>query len=196
MAVHRAWSRAGVLVLVLTPTARQSWEFVRKAAGFVQALGVKARGDGRQAMSLLLPNGSRIVGLPGKSGDTIRGFSAVSMLLVDEAARVDDEVYNSIRASLAVSGGDLWLMSTPNGRAGFFWETWAGSEEGWRRVAVTAAECPRISAAFLEEERATIGGRRFRQEYCCEFQELEGALFQSELVEAAMDKASEPVYVL
>jgi hypothetical protein len=42
-------------------------------------------------MSLLLPNRSRIVGLPGNEV-TVRGFSAVSLMLIDEAARVSDEM--------------------------------------------------------------------------------------------------------
>ena len=49
-------------------------------------LGIRPRGDGDHATSLLFPNGSRIVGLPGTDA-TVRGFSAVSLLLIDEAAR-------------------------------------------------------------------------------------------------------------
>jgi hypothetical protein len=61
---------------------------------------------------LALPNGSRIVGLPGVEG-TVRGFSAVSLLLIDEASRVSGATYKSLRPMLAVGNGDLWLMSTP-----------------------------------------------------------------------------------
>ena len=43
-----------------------------------------------------LPNGSRIVGLPGREA-TGRGVSAVNLLLTDEAARVSDELYNAVR---------------------------------------------------------------------------------------------------
>ena len=50
----------------------------------------------------------------------MRGFSAVSLLMIDEAARVDDAVYKALRPMLAVGNGDLWLMSTPLGRRGFF----------------------------------------------------------------------------
>jgi len=66
-------------------------------------------------MSLEFPNGARIIGLPGSEA-TIRGFSAVSLLLVDEAARVSDDLYKAIRPMLAVSAGELWLMSTPFGK--------------------------------------------------------------------------------
>ena len=88
-AVHRAYTRPGSLVLVASPAERQSGEFLRKAAEMLARLGIAAAGDGDNAISLLLPNGSRIVGLPGTEA-TVRGFSAVSLLLIDEASRVED----------------------------------------------------------------------------------------------------------
>jgi hypothetical protein len=48
-------------------------------------------GDGGNKISLLLPNGSRIVGLPGTEA-TDRGYSGVRVLLVDEDARVDEDL--------------------------------------------------------------------------------------------------------
>src|SRR5579863_5735380 len=45
-AVHRAHTAAGSLTLVLSPSGRQSGEFLRKAEGFVQRLGIRVRGDG------------------------------------------------------------------------------------------------------------------------------------------------------
>jgi len=75
-AVHRAYTREGSLVVAASPTERQSAEFLRKASEMVARLEIRPRGDGKNGVSLLLPNGSRIVGLPGTEG-TIRGFSAV-----------------------------------------------------------------------------------------------------------------------
>ncbi len=185
-AVHRAWMRAGCLVLVASPTERQSAEFLRKAADMVRRLGIVPRGDGDNATSLLFPNGSRIVGLPGTEG-TVRGFSAVSLLLIDEASRVPDALYKSLRPMLAVGGGDLWLMSTPYGGQGFFYETWAHGGEDWHRVSVPATECPRIPASFLEEERRELGDLWFRQEYGCEFVDNGATVFDRGAVEAALD---------
>ena len=132
-AVHRAFTKPESLVVVLSPTARQSGEFLRKAGGFARRLGIRPRGDGDNEISLLFPNGSRIVGLPGME-DTVRGFSAVSLMLIDEAARVSDDLYKAVRPMLAVGDGDLWLMSTPNGKRGFFYEEWANGGERWTRV--------------------------------------------------------------
>ena len=169
---------------MVSPCQRQSAEFVRKAAEFVRRLGIRARGDGDNEISLAFPNGSRIVGLPGSEA-TVRGFSAVSLLLVDEAARVSDELYLAMRPMLAVSGGRLWLMSTPFGTRGFFYEAWAHGGEQWLRVSAPATSCSRISPAFLEEERAAMGERWFGQEYLCSFAESSSSVFDRSLVEQA-----------
>ena len=168
-AVHRAFTREKSLVLVASPTDRQSAELVRKAAGMVATLGITPRGDGDNQTSLLFPNGSRIVGLPGMEA-TVRGFSAVSLLLIDEASRVEDVMYRALRPMLAVGNGDLWLMSTPNGKRGFFYECWAHERRMiGSGLSVPATECARISAEFLEAERRAVGPMWFAQEFMGEF---------------------------
>jgi len=192
-AVHQAVKGAESLTVVVSPSARQSGEFVRKAAGFTRRLGIKTKGDGDNEISIAFPNGSRIIGLPGTEA-TIRGFSAVSLLLVDEAARVSDELYMAVRPMLAVSGGALWLMSTPFGKAGFFYEAWNSGGE-WERVRVPATECPRIPEEFLEEERATMGERRFQQEYLCEFTDTVSGVFDRDVVERAISYEFQPLRI-
>jgi Terminase large subunit, T4likevirus-type, N-terminal len=191
-AVHRAYTVPESLVVVLGPSARQSAEFLRKAAGFARRLGIRARGDGDNEISLQFPGGSRIVGLPGNE-DTVRGFSAVSLLLIDEAGRVCDELYNAVSPMLAVGDGDLWLMSTPFGRRGFFYDEWANGGDGWERLSVPASECARIPAHFLEERRKSMGERWYRQEFCCEFMDTEDSLFDSELIRKAINYDLQPL---
>lgn len=193
-AVQRAYTRAGSLVLVASPSERQSGEFLRKAAGMTRKLGIVPKGDGDNPMSIALPNGSRIVGLPGTEG-TVRGFSAVSLLLIDEAARVEEEMYHALRPMLAVGGGELWLMSTPWTKRGFFYETWEYGGPDWHRVRVPATECVRIEAGFLEEERGVLGAAVFAREYLCEFLDGGGGVFDRALVEAALDDTIEPLVI-
>jgi Terminase large subunit, T4likevirus-type, N-terminal len=191
-AVHRAFTRPGVLVVVASPSERQSGEFLRKVEVMAARLGIPARGDGHNTLSLAMPNGSRIVGLPGSEG-TVRGFSAVSLLLIDEAARVPDPLYKALRPMLAVGRGDLWMMSTPYGKQGFFYETWEHGGSKWKRVRATGPDCARIPAEFLEEERGVLGPLYFRQEFLCEFLDNGGAVFDRELVEGALDDSITPV---
>jgi len=192
-AVYRAYTRAGCLVLVASPGERQSAEFLRKASDMVRRLELDVRGDGDNAISLMLPNRSRIVGLPGNEA-TVRGFSAVSMLLIDEASRVEEAMYKALRPMLAVGGGDLWMMSTPYGKRGFFYETWAHGTD-WEKYSVTATDCPRIDKDHLERERSELGAGWFAQEYLCSFLDSGAGVFDRDAVERALDESIAPFVV-
>jgi hypothetical protein len=165
---------------------------MRKIEGFAKKCQIDPKGDGDNEMSLLLPNGSRIVGLPGTDG-TIRGFSSVSLLILDEASRVSEASYRAARPMLAVGSGDLMLLSTPFGKRGFFYEEWTEGGTVWERVQAPASECPRITKQFLAAERASLGDIWYRQEYCCEFVDTQDQLFSHELIEGAMDEDLEPI---
>ena len=190
-AVHRAVSEREQMVLFASPSERQSAELLRKAAGMAARLGIRARGDGDNEQSLVFPNGSRIVALPGTE-DTVRGFSAVNLMLIDEASRVPDSLYYALRPMLLVSDGDLWLMSTPNGRSGFFYEAFTHGGDEWERFAIPATENPRIRPEQLERERRDMGPSLFRQEFLCEFVATGTQCFGDEKIEAALDDVFEP----
>lgn len=144
-------------------------------------------------LSIELSNQSRVICLPGKA-DTTVGYSAVSLLILDEAARIPDDVYRYMRPMLAVSQGRILALSTPFGKRGWFYESWVrcdeakerGHTEPWRRVRISADECPRISAEFLEEERQSIGERWYRQEYLVSFEDAVGAVFSSDDIKATL----------
>ena len=181
LAAHRALTRPDSLVLCVSPTLRQTGEFIRKVREFLQTAG-QAQTGGRLAIEL--KNKSRIVGLPGQEAN-VSGFSSPSLLVIDEAARVSDLLYQALRPMLAVGDGDLALLSTPYGERGFFWREWAEGGEDWTRFSVSATDCPRIPAAFLDEERRKQGAEWFAQEYLCSFVGMENRAFRTEWLEAA-----------
>ena len=184
-AVHRAYTQPNSLILVLSPSGRQSGEVLLKVDPFLMKLGIDLTGDGVNRISRKLPNGSRIVGLT-SNADKLRGYSAVSMMLVDEASLVQDKLYEAMLPVLATTNGDLWLTSTPNGRAGFFWKEWSEGGADWTRIQVTAPECPWILEDHLAKERLR-GKLRFGQEYLCEFADPADAVFPRELIDGAKD---------
>jgi hypothetical protein len=139
-----------------------------------------------------LRNGSRIEALPGTE-KTVRGYSGVDLLILDEAARVEDALYFAVRPMLAVSSGRLIMMSTAFGKRGVFFEEWSGAA-GWERYEVPASECPRIPPEFLEEERRTLPRRVYRQEYECAFEETEDQVFSHEDVQAAITTEVTPLF--
>jgi len=191
-AVHTAMYEPGALVLLLSPSLRQSGELFKKVLTIYHAAGRPVAAEAETRLTLELENGARIVSLPGKES-TIRGFSAVRLLLVDEASRVDTDTYHSIRPMLAVSGGTLIAMSTPFGKVGWWADAWH-SREAWQRVTVPATDCPRIPASFLEEERRAMPEWNYRQEYFCSFEDAEGAVFRHEDLLAALSPDVAPLF--
>ncbi len=192
MALHRALYFPGSLVLCLAPSERQSKELFAKVSDSYRRLrGTPAPASDRK-LGMHLPNGSRIEALPG-SEKTVRGFSGTSLLIVDEAARVDDELYYAVRPMLAVSGGTLMMLTTPYGKRGVFFEEWTSGRE-WDRYEVSAAECPRISEEFLEEERAALPTYIYRQEYECSFEDTEDQIFTHDMVQAAVTPDVKPLF--
>jgi hypothetical protein len=192
IALHRALYHPGSLILCLAPALRQSQELFGKVAQFYRSLERPVSPLAERKLSLELENGSRIVTLPG-SEKTIRGFSGASLLIVDEASRVADELYFAVRPMLAVSGGALMMLTTPYGKRGIFYEEWT-SGHGWERYEVPASECPRIPASFLEEEREALPSWVYRQEYGCSFEETEDQVFTHEMVERAVTSEVTPLF--
>jgi hypothetical protein len=218
MALQTALLKPPATVLIISRAQRQSDEVLRKVKGLHHcmhggqaersvwtprhvlelyatenndnATGVDLVSDSQCSMEFA--NGSRIISLPGKP-DTIVGYSAIALLIIDEAARVPDNTYKSLRPMLATSHGQLVALSTPFGRRGWFYEAWAdcerrsraGQDSAWHTVSVTADQCPRIPPAFLAEEILQLGERWYRQEYMCSFEDIEGSVFSGDSIERA-----------
>jgi hypothetical protein len=194
LALHQALYQRQSLVLVLAPALRQSQELFSKLSEFYSTLGEPMKKYGERRLSLELTNGSRIVSLPGKE-QTVRGYSGASLLILDEAARIPDELYLSTRPMLAVSGGRLLMLSTPFGRRVVFYEAWIAGEENaaWERYEVPAADCPRIATSFLEEELRALGPWWYAQEYENKFMDTPDQFFSTEVIESMVDHDVEPL---
>lgn len=187
LAFHEALYVPNSLVLVLAPALRQSQELFRKVKQFAAALRLPTEAlETDTALQLSVAGGGRVVSLPGSNDANIRGYSAPTLILVDEASRVSDDLYRSVRPMLAVSGGRLILLSSPFGRRGAFWEEWSSGGSAWQRFEVPAVDVPRIPADFLAAERASLGPLWYSQEYECTFIDAEGSLFSSLDVDAAV----------
>lgn len=181
LAVHTALYVPRSLVLLVSPSERQSKELFRNCTTIYRHLGRSREGETRTTLEL--ENGSRILSLPGNEA-TVRGYAGVSLLVVDEASRVDDELYHAVRPMLAVSSGRMVAMSTPAGPRGWWWEAWTNGGPGWERTEVPATVVPRISADFLEAERRSLGRWAFQAEYECAFAAIESAVFTADDLEA------------
>ena len=191
LASHTADYKPESLTLLLSRSLRQSSELFRKVAKFHYLVGqVKAKNI--SALQMELVNGSRVVSLPGRDEDTIVGYSAVDLLLIDEASRVSDSLYYTVRPMMAVSQGRIVALSTPRGKRGWFYEEWINGE-GWQRREITADQCPRIPRKFLEKEKKR-NLWYYKQEYMCEFLEPEDSWFNYADVHGSLSSDVKPLF--
>lgn len=176
LAVHQATTVAGSVVLIVSAGLRQSLEVAGKVRYLWKELALVKTGD-NQTM-LTAENGSRVISLPASEA-TVRGFSA-DLLILDEASRIDDEMYAAVRPMLAVTGGRLIALSTPFGQRGWWWDAWENGGPTWERYLVPVSDVPRISEAFLEEERRSLGSWVYQQEYLCQFVSTDDQIFRAD----------------
>lgn len=191
-AIHHACYHPDSLSIIVAPTLRQSGLLLQAISRFARHLSLDLGTDSFNRPSLVFPNGARIVAVPADE-DNIRGFSAVSLLLIDEAARVSDEVWAAVLPMVSTVDGSVWLMSTPDGRLGFFADLWFSSEPEWSRICVKATDASRIPASVLEQQRRALTRAQFAQDYLCEFGETANQVFPQADIDAAFSSAFKPL---
>ena len=114
-----------------------------------------------------LKNGSKILCVPiGDTGDSMRGYSA-TMIIIDEAALVPDRAWEAIEPVISVTKGRTVLLSTPQGKKGFFYK--ASINEHYFTKQVSARDCPRHTKEFLDRKESEISKIAFATEYLGEF---------------------------
>jgi hypothetical protein len=180
----------GALILVVAPAERQSKEFVRGVRLLHKNLDGAVPLKSESVTKLEFENDARILALPGgEEGRTIRGLANVRLCVLDEAAQIPDQLLKVIRPMLATNiRGELIALSTPFGKRGWFYEAWTGGDPVWHRVKVSVDMCPRISPAFLDEERRALGDLAFRAEYGLEFLDNQMSMFSTDLIDGLFDK--------
>lgn len=189
LALHAAlFDYPAPLILLLSPSLRQSVELFRKVLDFYHSIAEQfPPPEALSSLRLELAHGARIIALPSRER-TIRGFGRVALLIVDEAARVDEELYTAALPFLSVSDGRLILLSTPAGPSGFFYRIWTSDDPTWLKITARAEDCPRISPRFLEEMRRLLPGPLYAQEYECQFVSSLGTMFPPDLLARAVVK--------
>ncbi len=165
------------LVLIVSPSLKQSEEVKLKAKGALERIGERLVKDSQSLLEI--PNGSRIVSLPG-SAKSARGWSA-HLLIIDEAAFLDLETYLAVRATTAATGGQTITQSTPAAPFGHFYDAYQAGVDypdsllpgtsiadptvSLVRYHVSSEDVDTIDGAFLEAERARLNEQEYAQEY-------------------------------
>lgn len=181
-ALHCLFYVPDSLTVIYATREGLSKELLRRA---YQLLPAWRQAQCRYNASFLTYGNARILAQPSTENAVI-GYTGVNLLIEDEASRVHDVVFGSSTPMVSASGGNILLLSTPKGKRGHFYEVWNGAGPEWLRVSVTADKCPHHSAEFLKQELALKGPSLYAQEYCCEFLDLENAVFLADDIAAAV----------
>jgi len=189
-ALHDLLYRPDAMIVAASPTEDQSKELFRRLTAFYDRVPSAPRAVTRNTTELELETGARCCAVPG-SERTIRSKSAVTLLIIDEASRIEDSLISAVTPMLATTDGDLIALTTPFGKRGWFYSQWRDGE-GYQRTKKTVLDCPRISPVFLEKERKRLGPLLFTQEYMCEFIDPGSSTFSSELIDACLSRDFEP----
>lgn len=193
LALHNALFVPNALVLVAAPSMRQSGELYRKVRAALDLLNPRPTLVEDSATTITLANGSRVVCVP-ESEATSRGFSNPTLVILDEAARVADESIAAMRPMLANGRGRLFFLSTPAGQRGAFFLAATEHRADWEWHTVPATQIPRISPAFLEQEKRALGPRLYAAEYENAFCETDQALFDLDQINACLSDDVQPLF--
>jgi hypothetical protein len=143
----------GSTSLVLAPTQKQSAEFVRRLREHVLKAGQPLRVD--TTFGIELENGSRCLAMPGQDDASIRGLTiSGGDLVIDEAARVDDRLYDAARPMLIrfARTARLILQSTAWAKDGFFHRVWSeGDPRDWIKIEQLAPRVTPVSSGKLKQ---------------------------------------------
>jgi hypothetical protein len=186
-AAEFAIKNPGKVVMVVASVERQALLLFEKIMGYLfdHYKGEIRRGKYKPTKhKVMLKNGSVIHCLPtGLSGYGIRGYT-IDLLIVDEAAFVEDAVFTAITPALAITRGNIILLSTPFGKKGYFFR--AFSDPTFTSFHISSEACPRRDDDFLafEKERMTV--LQYAQEYLGEFVDELRQFFPTELIQSCM----------
>ncbi len=192
LALKTALTQPGSTTVIVAPVEEQANELLRKVTAAYIAIGAPV-GIVRDAVTRLeLGNGSRVLALPGKES-RMRSYTA-SLLVIDEAARVPDDVVNAASPTMAVSKGRFVALSTAFSKSGWFYNQWVDKQNECLRLSITAQDCTRIPPEFLASERRKLGQRWYSMEYMNVFGDDVAAVFSTEDIRAAVTAEVRPLF--
>ena len=190
-AIANASGNTGSLTICISPSQRQSSEWLRSTVGLYHRIPGLPPLVAESAHRVEFTGGSRILSLP-SSEATIRGFAKCSLLILDECSRIPDDIIDAIAPALALAtDNEVVALSTPWGRRGKFFEWCERGEGAWEVETLTASESGIIDPEFLAEQRKAMGELLYSQEYECRFVDDGSQLFSTEMIEACIVSSEE-----
>jgi len=119
--------------------------------------------------AIVFSNGSTIKAIP--TSDDAGRSEALSLLIVDEAAfiRDFDEIWAGLSPTIS-TGGDVVILSTPNGVGGQYYRLWTeavAGQNGFNPIKIMWYQHPDHDQAWFDKETRNLPRKKIAQEYLC-----------------------------
>jgi hypothetical protein len=176
-------------ILITSPSERQENFLFEKVK---RVLGERYKYRKRPTLQhLWLANNTNIYKFPvGRTGVYVEGLSSIDFIFIDEAHNMTERAWDAILPMLAEpkKRGLGWITMLSNTRGkpeGTFYESFKETSN-YKKIHISAEDCPHISKEFLEEEKKRIGESRYKMIWCGEFVEIDYRFFSKELIKRAI----------
>lgn len=173
------YSSLGKVNVVVEPTVAQARRVFKQ---LVKALGKSGIISSANASTLEIEftNGGEILFKSAGSEDGLRGFTVTGVLIIDEAAFIEDEIIDILMPLVDANNANLVLISTPLFTSGRFYEEYIIESKNklilnWNNYDTSEF----LSPERLEEYRNKISPNKFKSEYLGEFITENGLLFSN-----------------
>ncbi len=122
-----------------------------------------------------------------------RGIPSASVLFFDEGAFIDNagDLYSAASPTMSMLGdrARVIVVSTPNGRSGWFYDMWSQPHDAWNKVSLHWRSHPVYGADpdWGEKQRQLrrMPLQEYRREYELDFSASDAEVFSRELLERA-----------
>lgn len=154
-----------------------------------------------------LKNKAKVISRPvGTTGDAVRGFTG-DVLYIDEASGMPEMMWKAAMPTLATTGGQIWMSSTPRGKfvgstseKNFFFKCWENLEDEWQVFTTNTEEVYKNrkvtdiwtqekydkSNVFIKKQKRILSDMEYRQEYLGEFLDDMRQWFDDDLIRSCM----------
>jgi len=180
-AVRVFWGGGRVLLCSATQDQSDSfWEKCVSWLGYEIASERVLKNESRRILQRV-SGGGRIKVKTASNPDALRGDFA-DLIVLDEAALLDSEIFQVIGPMLIDRDGTVLLLSTPRPRGGFrdlYQKAMADTTGRWEAFKWTSYDNPYLSRSALDDMAHDLTDQARRQELEAEFLESQSSVFRS-----------------
>lgn len=186
------------LSLLVEPTLDQSRRVYREIVKAIEETPILLRKNDA-LLEIVLATGSTILFKSAEQRDNLRGFAVTGILIIDECAFTQDDIFDILMPSTDVHKAPLLLISTPKLKTGAFYRYYMAGLDP-TNANITSLDFNKYDTSFLlpaerlEQYRKMMPKAQFTTEYLGEFLDTDSILFTN-IRECVAQPSSDPAHL-